>query len=102
SYSTKPPEVDTMPFAAGAKAIQVTNSPAPEWSSFKWIDPRVITYKSRDGQDVYARLLTREMIGAKRDPKKPAVIFVHGAGYLQNAHKYWSTYYREYMFNNML
>jgi dipeptidyl aminopeptidase/acylaminoacyl peptidase len=102
SYSTKPPEVFTMPFTPGAKAVQVTTSPSPEWSSFKWIDPKVITYKSRDGQDVYARLYTPEMIGAKRDPKKPAVIFVHGAGYLQNAHKYWSTYFREYMFNNML
>jgi dipeptidyl aminopeptidase/acylaminoacyl peptidase len=30
------------------------------------------------------------------------VIFVHGAGYLQNAHKWWSSYYREYMFHNML
>ena len=28
--------------------------------------------------------------------------FVHGAGYLQNAHNYWSTYHREYMFHNML
>ncbi len=102
SYSTKPPELYTMPLTAGAKAVQVTTSPAPEWSSFKWIDPKVITYKSRDGQDVYARLYTPEMIGAKRDPTKPAVIFVHGAGYLQNAHKYWSTYFREYMFNNML
>jgi dipeptidyl aminopeptidase/acylaminoacyl peptidase len=102
SYSTKPPEVYVMPFTAGAKATQVTTSPAPEWSAFKWIDPKVITYKTRDGKDVYARLYTPEMIGAKRDPKKPAVIFVHGAGYLQNAHKYWSTYFREYMFNNML
>ena len=43
------------------------------------------------------------MIGAKRDPKKPAVVFVHGAGYLQDAHKYWSSsYYRENMFNNIL
>ena len=71
--------------------------------NFKWIDPKVITYKARDGQDVYARLFTPEMIGAKRDPKKPAVIFVHGAGYLQEAHKYWSSsYYRENMFNNIL
>ena len=62
----------------------------------------MITYKTRDGVDVYARLFTPEMIGAKRDPKKPAVVFVHGAGYLQNAHKYWSTYYREYMFHNIL
>ncbi|MBT4401341.1 MAG: S9 family peptidase, partial [Bacteroidetes bacterium] len=33
---------------------------------------------------------------------KAAVIFVHGAGYLQNAHKWWSTYYHEYMFHNIL
>jgi dipeptidyl aminopeptidase/acylaminoacyl peptidase len=42
------------------------------------------------------------MIGAARGRSRPAVIFVHGAGYLQNAHKYWSTYYREYMFHNLL
>ncbi|MEO6221697.1 MAG: S9 family peptidase, partial [Vicinamibacterales bacterium] len=102
SYSTKPPELHMMALSAGAQAVQVTTTPTPEWRSFKWIDPKVITYKARDGKDVYARLYTPEMIGAKRDPKKPAVIFVHGAGYLQNAHKYWSTYYREYMFHNLL
>jgi dipeptidyl aminopeptidase/acylaminoacyl peptidase len=32
----------------------------------------------------------------------PAVIFVHGAGYLQNAHHWWSSYFREYMFHNLL
>jgi dipeptidyl aminopeptidase/acylaminoacyl peptidase len=102
SYSTKPPELYVMPFTAGAPAKQITTTPAEEWRTFKWIDPKVITYKARDGVDVYARLYTPEMIGAKRDPKRPAVIFVHGAGYLQNAHKYWSTYFREYMFNNLL
>src|SRR2546421_5461113 len=30
-----------------------------------------------------------------------AVLFVHGAGYLQNVHKWWSSYYREYMFNQL-
>jgi dipeptidyl aminopeptidase/acylaminoacyl peptidase len=102
SYSTKPPELYVMPLTAGATPVKVTASPTAEWSSFKWIDPKVITYKTRDGVDVYARLFTPEMMGAKRDPKKPAVVFVHGAGYLQNAHKYWSTYYREYMFHNIL
>jgi dipeptidyl aminopeptidase/acylaminoacyl peptidase len=29
-------------------------------------------------------------------------VFVHGAGYLQNAHRYWSSYFREYMFHNLL
>jgi dipeptidyl aminopeptidase/acylaminoacyl peptidase len=27
---------------------------------------------------------------------------VHGAGYLQNAHQWWSSYFREYMFHNLL
>jgi dipeptidyl aminopeptidase/acylaminoacyl peptidase len=102
SYSTKPPELCVMPFVPDAQPTAVTVSTSDEWRAFKWIDPKVLTYKARDGVEVYARLFTPEMIGAKRDPKKPAVIFVHGAGYLQNAHKYWSTYYREYMFHNLL
>jgi dipeptidyl aminopeptidase/acylaminoacyl peptidase len=103
SYSTKPPELYVMPFTAGAPAVKVTTSPSPEFLNFKWIDPKVITYKTRDGQDVYARLMTPEMMGAKRDPHHPAVVFIHGAGYLQEAHKYWSSsYYRENMFNNIL
>jgi dipeptidyl aminopeptidase/acylaminoacyl peptidase len=58
--------------------------------------------KARDGVDVPARLFTPEMLGAKRDRNAPGVVFVHGAGYLQNAHKYWSTYFREYMFHHVL
>ncbi|MDQ3487688.1 MAG: S9 family peptidase [Acidobacteriota bacterium] len=102
SYSTKPPEVFIMPNNPGAQARQITTTPTAEWRAFKWIDPKVITFKARDGVDVYSRLFTPEMIGAKRDPSRPAVVFVHGAGYLQNAHKYWSTYFREYMFHNLL
>jgi dipeptidyl aminopeptidase/acylaminoacyl peptidase len=102
SYSNKPPELYLMANRPGADARQITTTPTAEWRAFNWIDPKVITYKSRDGVDVYARLFTPEMIGAKRDPLRPAVVFVHGAGYLQNAHRYWSTYFREYMFHNLL
>jgi dipeptidyl aminopeptidase/acylaminoacyl peptidase len=102
SYSTKPPEVFIMANVPGAKARQVTTTPTAEWRAFNWIDPKVIAFKARDGVDVYARLFTPEMIGARRDPSRAAVVFVHGAGYLQNAHKYWSTYFREYMFHNLL
>ena len=102
SYSNKPPEVFLMPNRAGARAKQITTTPTEEWRSFNWIDPKVITFKARDGVDVYARLFTPEMIGARRDPSRPGVVFVHGAGYLQNAHRYWSTYFREYMFHNVL
>jgi dipeptidyl aminopeptidase/acylaminoacyl peptidase len=102
SSSNRPPEVFLMANRAGATATRVTTSTAPEWLTYNWVEPQLITYKSRDGKDVYARLYTPEMVGAKRDPKAPAVVFVHGAGYAQNAHKYWSTYYREYMFHHLL
>jgi dipeptidyl aminopeptidase/acylaminoacyl peptidase len=102
SYSTKPPEVFLAANKPAAPARQVTTTPTEEWRSFNWIDPKVITFKARDGVDVYARLFTPEMIGARRDPSHPGVVFVHGAGYAQNAHKYWASYFREYMFHNLL
>jgi dipeptidyl aminopeptidase/acylaminoacyl peptidase len=102
SYSTRPPEVFLAANKPGATATQITTTPTAEWRGFNWIDPKVITFKARDGVDVYARLFTPEMIGAKRDPSRPGVVFVHGAGYAQNAHKYWASYFREYMFHNLL
>jgi dipeptidyl aminopeptidase/acylaminoacyl peptidase len=30
------------------------------------------------------------------------VLFVHGAGYLHNVHRGWSSYFREYLFHNLL
>jgi len=102
SFSNKPHEIYVMANQAGATAKQVTTTPTDQWRSFKWVEPQLITYKARDGVEVYARLFTPEMMGAKRDPAAPAVVFVHGAGYAQNAHKYWASYYREYMFHNLL
>jgi dipeptidyl aminopeptidase/acylaminoacyl peptidase len=103
SSITRPPELFVMPFEAGAPTTQVTTTPLPEWLSFKWVEPKVITYPARDGALVSARLYTPEMVGARRDPRHPAVVFVHGAGYLQFATRSWSSnYYREHMFHYLL
>lgn len=102
SAANRPPEVFLMPNRAGAPTMQVTTSSSLEWRQHKWLEPQLITYKTRDGVDVQARLYTPEMVGAKRNPNNPAVVFVHGAGYAQNAHRFWSTYYREYMFHHLL
>jgi dipeptidyl aminopeptidase/acylaminoacyl peptidase len=103
-YSTanRPPEIYVMANRAGAQAKQITTSTSEEWRGFKWVVPQLVTYKARDGVEVHARLFTPEMVGAKRHASAPAVVFVHGAGYLQNAHRYWSSYYREYMFHHLL
>ena len=104
STANRPPDVFLMPNrgAAARELTQVTTSSSEEWRSFKWVEPQLVTYKARDGAEVSARLYTPEMLGARRHPSNPAVVFVHGAGYLQNAHRYWSSYYREYMFHHLL
>ncbi len=99
SYSTKPWELYLQQNKAGAKMKQVTyQAQSPEFKSYPWRDPEVIMFKASDGANVYARLYRP----TQPNPLKPAVIFVHGAGYLQNAHKWWSSYFREYMFHNLL
>ena len=96
SYSNKPWELYLQENKPGAKPQQVTNSISEEFKSYGWRDPELTTFKARDGADVYARLYK------PANPNGAAVIFVHGAGYLQNAHKWWSSYFREYMFHNLL
>ncbi|MBV9774574.1 MAG: S9 family peptidase [Gemmatimonadetes bacterium] len=100
SVANHPPELYLMPNHAGAEARKVTESTTAEFRSGPWIRPEVITVPARDGQPVYARIFRPRDLGAT--PNGAAVLFVHGAGYLQNAHRGWSTYYREYMFNNLL
>ncbi|MBX3239008.1 MAG: prolyl oligopeptidase family serine peptidase [Chitinophagaceae bacterium] len=99
SYSNKPAELFLQDTKPGSKARQLTyKAQSDEFKTYPWRAPEVITFKARDGGEVYARLYKP----ANPHPSKPAVIFVHGAGYLQNAHKWWSSYFREYMFHNLL
>src|SRR5262249_54599287 len=98
SYSNKPPELFIAENRPGAEAKKVTSSPAPEFWNYSWIDPPIVTFKGRDGATVYARLYKPKTF--KRGG--PAVIFVHGAGYAQNVHRWWASYSREYMFHHFL
>lgn len=98
SFTTKPDEVFTAEVKPNAKPIQLTNSPSPEFLSRKWLEPTLVEIPARDGAKVPGHLL--KPTGGRRGG--PAVIFVHGAGYLQNIHRWWTNYYREYMFHHIL
>jgi dipeptidyl aminopeptidase/acylaminoacyl peptidase len=98
SFTNRPPDLYLQPNKPGAKAVKVTNSVSAEYLSYSWRAPEIITFKNRYGSDVYARVYEPKT----PDPAKPAVVFVHGAGYLQNATYSWTHYFREYMFNNLL
>ncbi|MEM6348050.1 MAG: prolyl oligopeptidase family serine peptidase [Bacteroidota bacterium] len=98
STTNRPWQLYLMPNRAGAEPMPVTHSIKEEWLAYHWREPEILTFEANDGEEVYARLYRPE----QAEENGPAVIFVHGAGYLQNAHGWWSSYYREYMFHNLL
>ncbi|MFO7768533.1 MAG: prolyl oligopeptidase family serine peptidase [bacterium] len=98
STTDHPAELYLKRLRPSDEMIKVTETPREAWSSLGWTAPPVITFTARDGAEVYARLYKPE----DWRPGGPAVIFVHGAGYLQNAHTWWSSYFREYMFHHLL
>ena len=98
SYSNQPWELFVMPNKGKAKMQQITQSTTASWQGYNWRVPEIVYFEAEDGAQVPARIYRPENAA----PNGPAVIFVHGAGYLQNVHNWWSSYYREYMFHNML
>jgi dipeptidyl aminopeptidase/acylaminoacyl peptidase len=98
SYTNRPPELYVMENRPGAEERRLTTSPTAEFTSYPWQDVPVVHFTASDGVEVPARLYKP----GKYARGGPAVIFVHGAGYLQDVHKWWSSYYHEYMFHHFL
>jgi acetyl esterase/lipase len=98
STANRPPELFIQKNQPGAPAISITDSRSDAYKAYHWRMPEFITFTASDGTTVYARLYKPDVGKAN----KAAILFVHGAGYLQNAHKWWSEYNHEYMFNNIL
>lgn len=98
SYSNIPAELYVQETKVGAKPQKLTSGQSEEFKSYNWRDPQIVRFPAEDGAQVPARLYLPE--ASKKNGA--AIIFVHGAGYLQNVHKWWSTYFREYMFHNLL
>lgn len=98
SYSNRPWELYLQANKPNAGPEQLTSGQSEIFSAYPWRDPQLVKFTASDGNEVPARLYLPE-------PERgngAAVIFVHGAGYLQNVHKWWSSYFREYMFHNLL
>jgi dipeptidyl aminopeptidase/acylaminoacyl peptidase len=100
SRANRPPEIFLQPARAGADAVQLTTSSTAEWLSYPWIVPEILEIPASDGAMVPARIYRPSDVGAR--PNGAGVIFVHGAGYLQNVTYSWSYYFREYMFHHLL
>ena len=98
SHATTPWELYIMENKEKALPVKVTESVSADFRLYSWKKPEIIRFKASDGSLIPARLYKPD----NHIKNGPAVIFVHGAGYLQNAHRWWSSYFREYMFHNFL
>ncbi len=98
SYKNKPWDLYIADNKINSSLTQITFSETEAFKKYNWRAPEVITFKARDNANVNARIFQPDN-GKKNGA---AIIFVHGAGYLQNANNYWSYYLREFMFHNLL
>jgi dipeptidyl aminopeptidase/acylaminoacyl peptidase len=98
-----PPQLAVVAVAVGGAAAprELTDTRTPQYKALPWPALDIVEVpSSHTQQPIYAKLYKPKDF----DPSKkyPAVLFVHGAGYLQNVLLGYSYYFREQMFNNML
>lgn len=101
STTTHPPELWVQPAAAGATARRLTDTTSDAFEAIRWTAPEIVPVPSSHvARPIWSRVYTPAGWSAGRT--WPAVVFVHGAGYLQNVHRGWSSYFREFMFHSLL
>ncbi|HEV2844970.1 MAG TPA: prolyl oligopeptidase family serine peptidase, partial [Thermoanaerobaculia bacterium] len=101
SFINRPDELFVQPNRPGADERKITQTRTELFLAQDWTMPETVAIPSTHGADpIYSRVYTPKDF----DPSRtyPAVMFVHGAGYLQNIHYGWSNYFREFMFHTLL
>jgi dipeptidyl aminopeptidase/acylaminoacyl peptidase len=100
----RPGELYAVRFCPRCRGVQIprrlTNTTPAGFEKLSWIAPEFIDIPSRDGKQIRSKIYLPT--GFVKTKKYPMVIFVHGAGYLQNVIDGWNNYYREFMFNELL
>jgi len=81
---------------------QLTHTIPDSFYAYDWQKPEYHRFTGRDGETKISMTILKPD-HLQTGKKYPIVVFVHGAGSLQNVYKGWSkSYYREYMFNQYL
>lgn len=102
TYWNQPEDLYLLDLKNPKREIQLTHSVPKRFYKVGWQRPVYDRFISRDGHTKISMsyLKPENMVPGK---KYPVIVFVHGAGSLQNVYKGWSNdYYREYMFNQLL
>jgi dipeptidyl aminopeptidase/acylaminoacyl peptidase len=85
--------------AAGGTARELTDTRTAAYKAIRWPEPRIVAVPSSHGS---APIWSRLYLPADTTGSHPIVMFVHGAGYLQNTQLQFPYYFREQMFHHLL
>ncbi len=84
-----------------SSAQRITHTVSDEFLAINWQAPDIVPIPSSHvAKPIFSKVYAPSKINQNQLSK--AVVFNHGAGYLQNAHLGWSGYFREFMFHNLL
>lgn len=109
SDSYTPPQLAVVGADGGAcpepcrkGARELTDTRKPDFKAIAdWVKPEIVQVPSKHGAGtVWGKYYGPKQLEPGR--KYPVVMFVHGAGYLQNVSARYPNYFREQMFHNLL
>jgi dipeptidyl aminopeptidase/acylaminoacyl peptidase len=88
-----PAEIYLQPLSAAQPTKLTDVATPPSLAGYQWPAAEIVSFPSKaDGVPVAGRLIKPRGFSASQ--KYPAVVFVHGAGYLQSAIRGWNAYDR--------
>ncbi|MDP5458098.1 prolyl oligopeptidase family serine peptidase [Alishewanella sp. SMS8] len=101
STNLMPPELFVAEAKAGTTVRQLTDTVSTAFRKLPLVAPQVVAVPSSHGSHpVFSKLYLPA--DYQQGEARRAVVFNHGAGYLQNSDLGWSGYFREFLFHNLL
>lgn len=102
TYFNTPTDLFSLNLRRPNREVRLTNSIPDRFKAIEWLEPEYVRFTGRDGETQLSMEVIRPPV-MEPGKKYPVIVFVHGAGSLQNVYKGWSqNYYREYMFHHWL
>ena len=102
SYFNEPFELYSLNLNSDSEEKRLTHTIPDRFNKIKWQKEDYVRFTARDGETKLS-MSVLEPTSKTANSDNPVVVFVHGAGSLQNVYKGWSNnYYREYMFHQYL
>jgi len=102
SESYLPPQAALVDIDSG-EFEALTDTRSDQYKSVEWQQPEIVGVPSSHvDRPIWSKFYPARGEPAHGGDKHPVVLFVHGAGYLQNTWLRYPNYFREQMFHNLL